>query len=339
MSVHSCARSLGVILIFQTCLGVGGASAASPSAPSVSPATLADSAQTDFALLVEPLSAEWEARLVPPMLQNLLRIAPYTTLRAEPAAAVRAVAGSSRRLALMRRSSALAAGAGENQGLELLEIGPASCLTLVTGKDRRWRNYADLNYGLNRPLRVEAVSPGALADFQRLLVDFPIGGKVVAQTRPTHIALQRLLAGEADLVALDIPRRGASNQPDDVMSFVTTRELHLLELPQTLESQEQGRRIGEIVVASGWFWESPQVYRSLCDPFVLVLPATGADHLVYSLYTGIGKAETNQNTPSDKGLHENGLHENAKTRSEPDFFASFNEAFRRLLVTLGILSQ
>jgi hypothetical protein len=285
-------------------------------------------AQTDFTLLVEPLSAEWEARLVPPMLRNLLRIAPYTTMRAEPSEALRAVAGSTQRLALMRRSSALAAGAGENKGLELLEIGPASCLTLVAGHDARWRDYADLNYGLDRPLRVETVSPGALVDFQRLLADFPIGSQVAVQTRPTHIALQRLVAGETDLVVLDIPRRGASDQPEDVMSFVKTHNLHLLELPQAIESRGQERKIGEVLVSRGWFWESPKVYRSLCDPFVLVIPATGADHLIYALYSGIEAVDANQDP-----------HGNARATSEPSFFDTLNAAFHRLLVTLGILPQ
>lgn len=318
---------LGVFLTLQAGLGQSAIPTA-PAAASTSPfAPPANAALTDFALLVEPLSAEWEARLVPPMLQNLLRIAPYTTVRAEPADALRAVAGSSQRLALLRRSSAIAAGAGDNKGIELLEIGPASCLTLVVRQDSIWKTYADLNYGSDRPLRVEAVSPGARQDFQRLLNDFPIGSKVLLLERPTHIAVQRLVAGDADLVVLDVPRRGASDQPEDVMTFVTSRDLRLLELPLTLDRAADGRKLGEVVVSKGWFWESPRFYRSLCDPFVLAMPTTGADQLIYALYSKLAEEGRTGGTSAP-----------AQTEAQPGFFATLSDAFRRLLVAAGILS-
>jgi len=324
MSGYFRSACLGAVLILQTGIGQSAVPVATNPSPFAAPA---DAVPADFALLVEPLSAEWEARLVPPMLQNLLRIAPYTTVRAEPAEALRAVAGSPRRLALLRRSSALAAGAGGNPGIELLEIGPASCLTLAVRQDAVWNTYSDLNYGSERPLRVEAVSPGARQDFQRLLNDFPIGSKVLLLERPTHIAVQRLVAGDADLVVLDIPRRGASDQPEDVMTFVTSRDLRLLELPQALEQAKDGRKLGEVVISKGWFWEAPKVYRSFCDPFVLAMPTTGADQMIYALYSKLAEADQTGGTGTPD-----------QTEAQPDFWTTLSDAFQRLLIAAGIVS-
>lgn len=291
--------------------------AAAPAQPKSVAEPPLESPTRDFKLLVEPLSAEWEARLVPPMLQNLLRIAPYATVRAEAPDALRAVAQIPGRLALLRRSSALATGAPPN--LELLEIGPASCMTLVVGKNAIWRSYADLNYRFGRPLRVEAVSPGALQDFQRMLAAFPIVGDISLAVRPTHIAVQRLVAGDVDLIALDVPRRGASDQPADVMHFVMGRELRLLDLPPVLFAASGPLQDGEVMVSKGWFWEQPKIYRGLCDSFVLAMPTSGADQLVYTLYSTL--AQTPPSPPPQPGL-----------------FSQISEAFHSLLVAFGLLS-
>ncbi|HAS50531.1 MAG TPA: hypothetical protein DCS21_01760 [Gammaproteobacteria bacterium] len=284
---------------------VGRAAAPSPDAP-----------VQDFRLLVEPLSAEWEARLVPPLLQNLLRIAPYTLTRTEAPEALRIVADTPGRLALLRRSSASAAGKLSN--LELLEVGPATCMTLVVHQNSPWRDYAGLNYRFSRPLRVEAVSPGALQDFQRVLTAFPITGDISLAVRPTHIAIQRLVAGEVDLVVLDVPRRGAVDQPADVMKFVMERELRLLDLPPSLFVESDSLREGEVLVYKGWFWEQPQIYRGLCDAFVLAMPTSGADQLVYTLYSGVAPTATPH---------------------QPGFFEKISDAVHRLLVAIGILAS
>lgn len=283
----------------------------------------------DFTLLVEPLSAEWEARLVPPLLRNLLSIAPYTTVRSEPPDALRRVAESKQRLALLRRSSALAAGSENEKRVELLEIGPATCVVLAVRQDSKWNGYADMNYGHNEPLRVEAVSTGAAQDFQRLRDRFAISGELTVQTRPTPIALQRLASGDADLTVLDVPRRGASDEPEDIIAFLTSKNLRLLDLPPALGGTTDGYQVGDVIVSKGWwFWESPTVYQSLCDPFVIAMPAEGADQLVYSLYSAVA---ANSATAKEQSG-------DSTAKSEPGFFDSIVDAFHRLLVAAGLAS-
>jgi len=290
----------------------------------------------DYVLMVEPMSAEWEARLVPSLLQSVLRLNPYVMSRAEAPDALRELSSTPHRLALMRRSSLIAAGAPE--GIEVLEIGPAACLALAVRDDAVWRSYADLNYGLDRPLRVEAVSAGALADVQSVIAAYPLAVETSVQVRPTHIAIQRLSAGDSDVVALDVPRRGASDQPADVMTFVTSRNLRVLETPPALATENKsGRLVGEIIVSKGWFWESPKLHPSLCDPFVLAMPAEGADRMIHNLYSKLA-AETSGSTPAA------GTGTGAPDQAQPDivppeqpsFWGRVSDAFYSLLTALGI---
>jgi hypothetical protein len=277
--------SLDIALTLALIVSQGIANAQAPL-----PAAIAD----DFTLLMEPLSAEWESRLLPPLLQGLMRIAPYSTVHAPAPDALRAVADGTRRLALLRRSSALTV--GDARAIEWMEIGPASCLMLVVRDDAAWSSYGDLNYGLNRALRVDATSEGALRNFERVLSEFPLAGERQIQVRPALIAIQRLAAWDTDLVALDVPRRDAGNLPPEVMPLVNERGLRLLAMPPALFANSRNLIEGEVLVSNGWFWESPQTYQTLCDPFVLAMPTANADRLVHALQIAlaIGQAEPKQ---------------------------------------------
>ena len=283
-------------------------------------------------LLVEPLSAEWEMRLVPPLLQNLYRLAPFVTVRSQPDEALRAVAEGQNRLALVSRSHALSANA-EALGLELLEIGPAACLVLVVRSDAPWNHYAELNYGREYPLRVEAVSTGAQRQFEQVLDQLPLMGGVSTEVRSAHVALQRLAARESDLIVLDVPRRGVSNAPADIMAFVAQNNLRLLPLPPALLAQQRRLGLGEVIVDSSWFWQSPPVYKTVCDPFVLAMPRAGSEQLIYGLYSALtaikpelpfGQAGNGNGNGFGNGTNDEGL------------LSKVAEAGRRLLTILGL---
>ncbi|TCT21459.1 peptidoglycan-binding domain-containing protein [Thiobaca trueperi] len=252
---------------------------------------------SEFRLLAEPMSAEWEASLLPPLLQSLMRIGPYVIQRASAIDALSAVGASTHHLALLRRSSALAAGAASP--VEWLEIGPAACLTLVVRDDADWFSYGDLNYGSGRPLRVDVASVAAHQDFERLLTAFPLAGEVQIQVRPTLIALQRLAARDSDLAVLDVPRHGVGAHPSETMPLVAERGLRLLDIPPALIARAPGLTAGEVLISSGWFWESPRTYRTLCDPFVLAMPKGQADRLVYALHRVLSKGQVGAMTTAE----------------------------------------
>ncbi len=278
-----------------------------------------------FHLLVEPLSTEWETRLVPPLLESLLHLAPFSTLRVEPEISLLAVAQAPGRLALLHRSSALDQGAGA-LGLELLEVGPASCLVLAVREEAQWRSYSDLNYGLDQPLRVEAVSPAARRHFERVHASYPLATQFSLAVRPTHVAVQRLVAKESDLLVLDAPRRGVSGEPADVMTFLQKQNLRLLPVPMDIFKHHERLNPGGVVIASTWFWQDPATYATLCDPFVLAMPMEGADQLIYAMYNAIsgnGKMHTPPDGPNNDSNNEG-------------FFARIAAAVHSLLVMLGL---
>ena len=320
----------------QTSLPLAGPAQATPSLPLPAAPAPTPAAETRHLLLVEPMSAEWEARLVPSLLQSLKKIAPYEASKSEAAAALEVVRNIPNRLSLMRRSSLNAAGG--DGGLEVLEIGPAACLALIVREDAPWQTYGDLNYPPSRPLRIEAVSPGALSDLKRLLGAYPLAVETSLLIRPTHIAVQRLSAGETDMVALDVPRRGASEAPAEVVSFALSRQARPLQLPQNLTDMDKGgRQVGEIILAKGWFWEAPVISQTLCDPFVLAMPAAGADQFIHTLYSGM--ADTAEVTPVNGGS-EPAMAEAAHPPSAPaegtDLWTRLKAAFYRLLTAVGI---
>lgn len=291
-----------------------------------------------YSLLIEPMNAEWEARLAPPLLQSLLKRGPYVLARTEAVQALHEVATTPNRLALMRRSSLEVS--GSPQGIEVLEIGPAACLALVVREDSYWLTYADLNYAPPRPLRIEAVSPGALRDVEWLLGAYPLAVQTSLLLRPTHIAIQRLSAGEVDVVALDVPRRGSSNEPAEVVSFALSRQGRLLEMPQTLAKVDKGgRQLGEVILSKGWFWEEPKVSQTLCDPFVLALPAAGADQFIHSLYAGLAGDSGSGAQPAAGHLQASaGSIQASPPPAEEGFLARILAAFKRFLIALGIIS-
>lgn len=284
-----------------------------------------------FQLLVEPLSAEWEARLVPPLLHSLLRLAPFSTLRVEPELGLRAVAVAPGRLALVHRSSALDLGAAE-LGLELLEVGPASCMLLAVRQDAPWNGFSDLNYGSTQPLRVETVSPAAKRKFERILETFPLATEVALTVRPTHVAVQRLVSNDSDVLVIDAPRRGVSGEMADVVAFVKERNLRLLPVPMNLFKHHDRLSPGDVVINRAWFWQNPQVYETVCDPFVLAMPREGADELIYALYNALAGVNGNDRTEPKVGSGGNG--NNGKGES---FFDKFLDATRSFLVMIGLL--
>ncbi|SDB49998.1 hypothetical protein SAMN05660653_02462 [Desulfonatronum thiosulfatophilum] len=291
------------------------------------------SAHPLFQLLVEPLSAEWEARLVPPLLHSLLRLAPFTTLRVEPELGLRAVAVAPGRLALVHRSSALDLGAAE-LGLELLEVGPASCMLLAVRQDALWNGFSDLNYGSTQPLRVEAVSPAAKRKFERILETFPLATDVALTVRPTHIAVQRLISSDSDVLVIDAPRLGVSGEMADVVAFVKEKKLRLLPVPMYLFKHHDRLSPGHVVIDRAWFWQNPQVYETVCDPFVLAMPREGADELIYALYNALADVNVNDRIETKVVSADNGNGNGGKGES---FFDKFLDASRSFLVMIGLL--
>jgi hypothetical protein len=247
---------------------------------------------TTAPLLTEPLTESWRDRLVPPLVERLRGLGLYIARETAPAAMAEVLHGTPNALALLRRSTYEQALA-DVPGLEVIEIGPAACLLLAVRADRPWTAYSDLNYAPSS-LRVVTSGPIATSLLGSLARTLPLAAAATpAEERPLRVAFQRLIRGEADLVAFDAPRRSGAQTPALSAKLAAERGLRLLAMPAVA----QGSTIsaGEVQLDdASWFRESP-AQATVCDPFLLVLRQDQADKLLYHLYDG------NAATPAKDG--------------------------------------
>lgn len=234
-------------------------------------------------LLTEPLTESWRDRLVPPLVDRLRGLGLYIARETAPAAMAEVLHGTPNALALLRRSSYEQALAGV-PGLEVIEIGPAACLLLAVRADRPWTAYSDLNYA-SPGLRVVTSGPIATSLLGSLRRALPLAAATTpAEERPLRVAFQRLIRGEADLVAFDAPRRSGAQTPALAARLAAERGLRLLAMPALAEASTISP--GEVQLEdASWFRESA-AQPTVCDPFLLVLRQDQADKLLYHLYDG-----------------------------------------------------
>lgn len=233
-------------------------------------------------LLTEPLSEAWRDKLLPPLLARLGRLGLYVPRESQAPTMPAVLSATPGALALVRRSTYEAAMAN-NQGLEFIEIGPAACLMLAVRADRPWRAYADLNYAKG-PLRVVTSGPIATSLLDQLETDMPLGDRLTAiEERPLRVAFQRLVRGDAELVAFDAPRRSSAGMAAATAQLAAERGLRLLALPGP--SNTGSLVMGEVQLEeASWFGGDPAMLSTLCDPFVLTLARSDADQLLFRLY-------------------------------------------------------
>jgi hypothetical protein len=235
-------------------------------------------------LLTEPLTEAWRDHLVPPLVSRLSGLGLYVARESPTAAIAEQLRATPNALALTRRSTYQQALAGES-GLEAIEIGPAACLLLAVRADRPWAAYADLNYAAPG-LRVETSGPVAtslLGSLNRAL-PLPAAAGSPPEERPLRVAFQRLVRGEADVVAFDAPRRSSAQTPALAARLAADRGLRLLAMPGMAEASAMA--VGQVQLEEASWFQEAATHATVCDPFLLVLRRDQADRLLYRLYDG-----------------------------------------------------
>jgi hypothetical protein len=234
-------------------------------------------------LLTEPLTEAWRDHLVPPLVSRLSGLGLYVARETPTAVIAQQLRATPNALALTRRSTYRQALAGES-GLEAIEIGPAACLLLAVRADRPWAAYADLNYAAPG-LRLETSGPVAtsLLDGLKRALPLPAAG-APPEERPLRVAFQRLIRGEADVVAFDAPRRSGAQVPALAARLAADRGLRLLAMPVMAEASAMA--VGEVQLEEASWFQEAATHATVCDPFLLVLRRDQADRLLYRLYDG-----------------------------------------------------